>query len=146
MEIEVDEVRLTEFKKFKHTSLYWITDNPNVALIRANATYIPIEDFKSAFIAMEELVRNQKIKRLIFDKRALRVFHQPSMEWYFIEWKEKMADLGLTTHVKILPDDVVFCQSVKIGRQQIDQKYPNARFHKLNIQYAVTLTEAAADY
>ena len=144
MEFEIDKVPLIEFKKFKHASLCWVRDHPHVALVVAHATYIPIDQFKVAFSSIEELIHDKNITTLVFDKRALRVFHQPSMEWYFTEWKAKMADLGLTRHVKILPDDVVFCESVKIGRRQIDQKHPNARFHQLSIVYAANIGEAIA--
>jgi hypothetical protein len=110
--------------------------------MEANASYIPIEQFKEAFHAMEELIIKKKINKLIFDKRQLSVFHQPSMEWYFVEWKEKMADYGLVNHIKILPQDEVFCQSVKIGREQINKKYPQARFRQLYIQNASSVEEA----
>ncbi len=142
METESAEIKLIEFKKFRHATLYWIQSHPHVALIVANVSYIPIENFKDAFLAMEPLVTEKKITKLIFDKTQMRVFHQPSMEWYFVEWKERMADLGLVNHVKILPEDYIFSQSVKIGRGLIDNKYPKARFHQLSIQYASTVEEA----
>ena len=72
------------------------------------------------------------------------VFHQPSMEWYFVEWKEKMYNHGLKTHRKILPKDAVFRQSVKIGRDKINREYPQGKFHKMDIQYFETLDEAIA--
>jgi hypothetical protein len=135
-------IRITEYKKFRHAALYSIEGHPTIALIAATSTYIPIEDFKEAFNEMGRLVIERKITRLIFDKRQMRVFHQPSMEWYFIEWKEEMAAHGLHTHVKILPEDDAFCQSVKLGRRQIELKYPAAGFHQLNIRYANSLEEA----
>lgn len=136
------DIEREEFKKFKHATLYWLKSHPHIALMEANASYIPIEQFKEAFHAMEELIIKKKINKLIFDKRQLSVFHQPSMEWYFVEWKEKMADYGLVNHIKILPQDEVFCQSVKIGREQINKKYPQARFRQLYIQNASSVEEA----
>ncbi|MCV9385673.1 hypothetical protein [Reichenbachiella ulvae] len=113
-----------------------------MGLIKASASYIPIEEFKEVFLSVADLVKDKSIDKLIFDKTSLQVFHQPSMEWYFVEWKSEMAKIGLVRHVKILPDDLVFSQSVKLGRQQIDEKYPDAPFHDLSIQYADTLEEA----
>ena len=135
------EIELEEYSKFKHATLYWVKSHPHVGVIEATASYIPIEKFKEVFHAMEGLVKEKKINKLIFDKRQLKVFHQPSMEWYFVEWKERMADEGLVNHVKILPDDEVFCQSVKLGREQINKKYPQARFRQLSIQYASSVEE-----
>jgi hypothetical protein len=135
-------IKIKEFKKFRHVTLYMLDDYPEVAMITATSSYIPIEDFKDAFNEMGKTVIEHKITRLVFDKRLMRVFHQPSMEWYFVDWKERMADYGLHQHVKILPADHAFCQSVKIGRKQIDLKYPKARFHQLSIRYADSLEEA----
>ncbi|MCB0490714.1 MAG: hypothetical protein KDC99_19735 [Cyclobacteriaceae bacterium] len=139
---ESSEIDLELFKSFKHARLYWVRSHPDTALIESAASYIPIENFKSIFTAMEELVKEKSVSRMIFDKRAMRVFHQPSMEWYFVVWKEAMAEFGLVRHVKILPDDPVFVQSVKIGRGAIDRMYPNARYHQLSIAYAQSVEEA----
>ena len=64
------------------------------------------------------------------------------MEWYFVEWKEKMYNKGLKTHRKILPQDPVFRQSVKIGREQISEKYPNGKFNLMDIAYSNDLEDA----
>lgn len=142
MSNESKSVALIEYKKFKHATLYCFENYPHTGLIQADSTYIPIEQFKEIFHSMEELIQERGITRLIFDKRKLSVFHQPSMEWYFVEWKEKMTHYGLKHHIKILPDDNVFCQSVKLGRDQINKKYPHAKFHELTIEYASSIEEA----
>lgn len=115
---------------------------PDSLLVKATAEYIPIDEFKEIFNFAGKLVEELKIKRLVFDKRAMRIFDQPSMEWYFTEWKAKMADLGLTKHRKILPDDFAFRESVKVGRKNIARKHPQGKFHDLDIQYASSLEEA----
>ncbi|QSE99338.1 hypothetical protein JR347_05450 [Fulvivirga lutea] len=117
-------------------------ENTHTLVVAATGTYITIDEFKSIFNYIGELVKSHKITKLVFDKRKLNVFHQPSMEWYFVEWKEKMFDLGLKTHRKILPEDQVFRQSVKIGRQQIAEKYPNGKFNEMDIQYFENLDDA----
>ncbi len=142
MEESNRDLILEEFRKFPHVTIFWVKSHPDTVIISATSSYIPIEEFKNAFQTMEELIVEKKIQKLIFDKRSLRVFHQPSMEWYFVAWKEKVADYGLNRHVKILPDDVVFCRSVSIGRSQLNKKYPNAKFHQLSILYAKNIEEA----
>jgi hypothetical protein len=134
--------KLKTVKTFKQATLSVVTEKPHIAVIEATANYIPIEQFKEIFNATGEVVKSQGIKALIFDKQKLTVFHQPSMEWYFVEWKEKMSQLGLTHHVKILPQDEVFKYSVKIGREKINLAYPNGKFHSLSIEYASNLEEA----
>jgi|SRR5688572_14841226 hypothetical protein len=131
-------------QNFKHATLKSVESNPQTLILEATATYIPIEQFKEIFNSIGTIVKEKKISKLIFDKRKLTVFHQPSMEWYFVEWKEKMFDLGLKTHRKILPQDDVFRQSVRIGREKIKSTFPNGKYNEMDIQYAETLEDAVA--
>ena len=131
-------------RSFKHAVIKTVDSQPQIAIVESTSTYIPIEQFKEIFHSIGDLVKTKKITKLIFDKRSLTVFHQPSMEWYFVEWKEKMFDLGLKTHRKILPQDEVFRQSVKIGREKIKNTHPNGKYTLMDIQYSETLEDAIA--
>lgn len=133
---------LIEEKKFKHATVYTVAMSPTIAIVEATANYIPLDPFKEVFNFIGELAAKRRITKLIFDKRKLSVFHQPSMEWYFIEWKEKTFDLGLKTHRKILPIDDVFRQSVRIGREKINKAYPTKKFNAMDIQYFESVEEA----
>ncbi|MBL7858671.1 MAG: hypothetical protein JNM57_13365 [Cyclobacteriaceae bacterium] len=133
---------LEKVKEFKHATVSIARNDSNTLVVAATASYIPIDQFKLIFSHIGDYVKNEKVTKLIFDKRNLSVFHQPSMEWYFVEWKEKMFELGLVNHVKILPKDEVFRQSVKIGRNKINETYPDGKFHRMNIRYAESLEEA----
>ena len=139
------EIELIEKKKFKHASVYVVKDQGEVGLVKATTTYIPFDQFKEIFAYIGELTTKDKITKLVFDKSALSVFHQPSMEWYFLEWKEKMFDLGLKTHRKILPNDEVFRQSVKIGREKIKKNHPNGKYTLMDIRYAESIEDAIAN-
>src|SRR5688572_29907663 len=134
--------KMIKEKEFKHGSIYLLPQQPSVAVVEATTNYIPLEQFKEIFNFIGELTFKKKITKLIFDKRKLSVFHQPSMEWYFVEWKEKMFDAGLKTHRKILPQDDVFRQSVRIGRDKINKTYPSKKFNEMDIQYAESIEEA----
>ena len=46
--------------------------------------YVPIDNFKNIFLKISEIIKQGGYKKFIFDKRSLRAFHQPSMEWYFL--------------------------------------------------------------
>lgn len=129
-------------KDFKHASIFLSTEFPEIAIVEATANYIPLERFKEIFQFVGDLAVKNAVTKLIFDKRQLSVFHQPSMEWYFVEWKEKMFDVGLKTHRKILPLDDVFRQCVRIGRNKINEAYPSKKFHQMDIKYASTIEEA----
>jgi hypothetical protein len=133
---------LIEEKKFKHGTIYIVKNSPHIAVVEATANYIPLDPFKEIFNYIGDLTKAKGITKLIFDKRKLSVFHQPSMEWYFIEWKEKTFDLGLKIHRKILPVDDIFRQSVRIGRDKINKAYPTKKFNLMDIQYFETVEEA----
>ena len=135
-------IQLIEKKRLRHAVVSIVEDSPETAVVQATSNYIPIEQFKEIFNFIGKLVAQEGIKKLVFDKRELTVFHQPSMEWYFVEWKEQMFHQGLTVHRKILPNDEVFRQSVKIGRDKINKMFPDGKFHKMDIGYAESLEDA----
>jgi hypothetical protein len=104
--------------------------------------YVPIEHFKDIFYKISELVKKGVNQKFIFDKRALRAFHQPSMEWYFVVWKKEMYQFGLKIHRKILPNESWFRKSVEIAKLQIVQNYPDNIVDKLDIRYCESIQEA----
>lgn len=142
MDAIISHQSLLEKKRFKHAIVSVVQGSPHIAVVTATTGYIPIDQFKEIFSAVTDLVKNEKITKLIFDKSTLTVFHQPSMEWYFVEWKEQMFELGLKSHRKILPRDEIFRQSVRIGREKISKQFPNGKFQHMDIQYADSLKEA----
>ncbi len=133
---------LIKEKEFKHANVFTDGHSPSTAVVQATANYIPLEAFKEIFKFIGEMAKKKNLTKLVFDKRKLTVFHQPSMEWYFIEWKEEMFDVGLNVHRKILPTDAVFRESVRIGRDKINKNYPLKKFNLMDIQYAESIEEA----
>ena len=126
---------------FNYADIYLLKDQP-ILVVEATNTYIPIDEFKEIFRKAAEVVREHRVQKVVFDKRALGVFHQPSMEWYFTEWKEELLKDGMKTHRKLLPNDFAFRQSVKIGKLRILEKHTNLRLDELDIQYVESLEEA----
>lgn len=107
------------------------------------AEYVPIDNFQEIFLSMSDFVKEFNIKKIIFDKRALTSFHQPSMQWYFIIWKKDMFELGLKTHRKILPNNAPwFNKAVEAGHQSIKRNNPNNIIDKLDIAYRDDIADA----
>mgnify|MGYP001809934804 FL=1 len=104
--------------------------------------YIPIDDFKTTFIHITRIIEKGKFRKFIFDKRSLRAFHQPSMEWYFLNWKNKMLELGVDQHRKILPEEKWFEKMVMIAKDQIMKNNPDNIIHLLDIKYCNSIEEA----
>lgn len=133
---------LKTVKEFEASKVSEVEGKPDTLVISANSHYIHIDDFKKLFEYAGMIAKERGIERLVFDKRRLTAFHQPSMEWYYTEWKDKMFDLGLKTHRKILPDNNVFKMAVKAGKEKLSEKYPDAKFHQMDIKYSDSVEEA----
>ncbi len=133
--------RLEIKEEFEHSDIFFVENRP-VLIIKASDTYIPTEEFKSLFTKATELIKEHGIQKVIFDKRRLQTFHQPSMEWYYVHWKEDLLQEGVNTHRKLLPDDQIFKKSVELGIAKIKEKYPHIRLSEMDIQYFDTLQEA----
>lgn len=106
--------------------------------------YVPIAHFKDIFYRISDLVKSGLNEKFILDKRSLRAFHQPSMEWYYLDWKKDMLACGLKKHRKILPDETWFKKSVSIAKDQIHQRYPDNVIDQLDIAYCNSVEEAMA--
>lgn len=121
----------------------YLLPDEKILILELTKEYIPIEEFREIFTETVPLVKEYKIEKFIFDKQNLRVFHQPSMEWYFVEWKKQLYDLGLSKHRKILPkNQPAFTMAVEAGRAKILAEYPNLIIDKLDIQYKDSIEDA----
>ncbi|WP_258098997.1 hypothetical protein [Marinoscillum pacificum] len=107
--------------------------------------YVPIRFFIETFNQISNVARSSKYRKFIFDKRNLRTFHQPSMEWYFLEWKTEMVEYGLTQHRKLLPDLQWFVKAVELARRPLLEKMPESLSQQLDIRYCDTLEQAVAE-
>jgi hypothetical protein len=133
--------RLDLQEEFEHSDIFLVENKP-ILIIKASDSYIPIEEFKELFAKASELIRTHNIQKIIFDKRRLQVFHQPSMEWYYVHWKEALLNEGIKAHRKLLPNDQVFKKSVELGKAKIMEKYPRIRLKEMDIRYYDSLQEA----
>ena len=105
--------------------------------------YVPIEEFKEIFNATVPFIEKLGIKKFIFDKQKLRVFHQQSMEWYFLNWKKEIYSLGLSIHRKILPqNEPLFKLAVEAGLAKIKRENQDTIISLLDIQYCASVPEA----
>jgi len=120
-------------------------DDSHTLLCIVKTSYVPMADFQVTFNKMEALTQDRPITKMVFDKSKLTTFHQPSMEWYHVYWKEKMYDRGLKIYRKVLPSNEFFVQSVQVGRQNIRKNNPDFDFDKYDIQYFNTLEAALSN-
>ena len=129
-------------QKDEIANVYWILKHKTI-VCEAIHEYMPQDDFKILFTSISNYIAKYRPETFVFDKRALKAFHQPSMEWYFTEWKSDMSKLyGLKKHRKLLPNTSWFALAVKAGRAELAKKYPDGEFHNLDIQYKNSVVEA----
>jgi len=117
-------------------------EDKNTVICVLLSDYVPIADFRDLFNRISAVVLSKNINKFVFDKRSLRTFHQPSMEWYFIEWKTAMFKHGLTVHRKILPDLAWFAKAVEIARNPLLDKFPADVRAGIYIGYRDSIEEA----
>jgi len=123
-------------------TVFLLPDN-QIMICELTKEYVPIEEFKEIFSETVPLIEKYGIKKFIFDKQNMRVFHQPSMEWYFVFWKQEIYAKGLSVHRKILPQDqTAFCLAVEAGKAKIMSEYKDTVIPLLDIQYKTTVKEA----
>jgi hypothetical protein len=134
--LTLDLVAETQHGKVEHVL------DEKIVILTFKGTFVPFDAFKELLSKVEALVKTTKIEKMIFDKTSLKVFHQPSMEWYHVEWKPKMLPKGLKTYRKILPQDPLFIQSVQVGREKIQKLHPHFNFGKFDIMYCKRMEDA----
>lgn len=137
--IEENNFKL-EFE-FRYAKVY-ANSEKGMIICELLTDYIPIDDFINTFNQISAIVEAGKYEKFIFDKRSLRAFHQPSMEWYFLNWKNKMLELGIRKHRKILPEEKWFEKMVMIAKEQILKNNPENIIHLLDIKYCDSIEEA----
>jgi hypothetical protein len=120
----------------------YVNKDKGIVICELLTDYVPIEDFKNTFYQISDLVKKGSFNKFIFDKRSLRAFHQPSMEWYFLHWKNEMLEYGIVKHRKILPSEKWFEKMVMIAKEQIMKNNPENIIHRLDIKYCDSVEEA----
>ncbi|MCC5920361.1 MAG: hypothetical protein LAT68_09580 [Cyclobacteriaceae bacterium] len=104
--------------------------------------YTPIKFFKSTLLKVSDLVASGINKKFILDKSNLKAFHQPSMRWYFTEWKVDLKAMGLNKHRKILPQEEWFRKIVELERNKILEEWDGDFFEQFDLKYCETVEEA----
>lgn len=122
-----------------------ILNEGQILICQAIDIFIPTEQFTNLFQEIGNYIKSHSVKKLIFDKRSLKIFDQKAMTWYHIVWKKEMLAYGLETWRKLLPQDATFRMSVNIGKNKIKTDHPEFDFDLFNIQYVESFEEAILD-
>ncbi len=115
-----------------------------ILICEIKSSYVPFEEFQILINTCEQVIASiGGCVKFIFEKRALRSFHQPSMEWYYTVWKPKMyQQYGLGIHRKLFPQEKWFLKCIEAGRHEIRTKFPTSIANSLDVRVCMTLEEA----
>lgn len=122
----------------------YVEPQSKIFICEIGKPYMPIEEFKNLLMQKGLFIKEYGgCNKFIFDKRAIRTFHQPSMEWYYVIWKVKMLEkFGLRIHRKLFTKDIWFRKAIEVGRAQIKMKYPDSPCHSLDIRVYESIRDA----
>lgn len=122
----------------------YVQPQSKIFICEIGKSYMPIEEFKNLLMQKAMLIKEYGgCEKFIFDKRAIRTFHQPSMDWYYVVWKVKMLEkFGLRVHRKLFTEESWFRKCVEVGRISIKAKYPDSLCHSLDIKVCESIRDA----
>lgn len=136
------QARFTEQFANDFGKIYTCND-ANIIICELTKAYVPIDEFMNVLKKKAEIIEKHGCEKFIFDKRELRGFHQPSMEWYYLTWKPEMyRKFGLSKHRKLFTTEEWFLKCIQAGRNEIKRKDPGNIVHTLDIKVCQTLDEA----
>jgi len=122
----------------------YIHETDKIIACVLTADYVPITRFKQIFEMLADEIKSGDYNKFVFDKSHLRTFHQPSMKWYFTEWKTEMINYGLNRHFKVLPKLDYFRKAVEAARKPLLAKYPKETLDKIRIEYFESVEDAVS--
>ncbi|SDL45250.1 hypothetical protein SAMN05421823_10664 [Catalinimonas alkaloidigena] len=114
----------------------------NVIIMTATRPFIPEDEFREMLAQLETFLRQQPVRKLIFDQRHLRHFHARSFEWLFCHWQPRMQHHALVQYCYLLPEDTLFRSEFRAFLRKIREEYPPNLFHEMQLHFCDSFLEA----
>jgi hypothetical protein len=133
-----------EYYQGKYATVTFLPAN-ETAIFRIHGAFIPMTDYQAALDKLSELVQQDKVQKLVVDAPKLVAYHQPSVEWSFVNWKKRMEPHGLRQYRYVLPDSGEYRRSLQDGLRKIGREHPDTGIDRLDLAYCRTLDEAVED-
>lgn len=141
-DLQVIDERFTERYGDEYGKVYTCNDS-NILLCELLQPYIPIDHFMNLLKQQMTLMEMYGCDKFIIDGRAIRGFHQPSMEWFYLTWKvEAYKRFGLEKHRQLFTDEEWFLKCIDAAQDQIKRKDPGSIVHTLDLKRCESLEEA----
>lgn len=141
-DMDILEAQFSQRYEGEYGKIYTANEQ-NVIICEITKPYVPIDGFMALLKEKAKHIEDFGCDKFIFDKRELRGFHQPSMEWYYLTWKPEMYQkYGLAVHRKLFTTEDWFRKCIQAGRAEIKRKDPGSIVHTLDIQVKESLHAA----
>jgi hypothetical protein len=137
---------LKELMKLRHAVCYTVENNDDVIIININSAYIPKTHFQEMLITISQEIVRRGFKKVVFDMSLLQFYHEPTFDWFFTVWKERMFYHGVTCHRIILPKIQIIRDGVEQSRKKASEIFPHEKYWELEVQYAETAEDALNEF
>ena len=136
---------LQEYFRGNYATVSFMPAN-ETAIVSIHGAYIPMTDYQQTLEKLGELVKQEKVQKLIVDARQLVAYHQPSVEWSFLNWKQEMRTHGLNSYRYVLPNTGEYRRNLEHGIQKIRREHPNTDvLDRMDMAYCRSLEEAVEE-
>ncbi len=136
---------LEEYYRSRYATVSFMPAN-ETAIVSIHGAFIPMTDYQQTLEKLGELVRQEKVHKLIVDAQQLVAYHQPSVEWSFLNWKREMRNHGLTSYRYVLPNGGEYRKNLENGIRKIRRDHPNMEvLDRMDLTYCHSLEEAVEE-
>jgi|GEM_PF-7004584 len=116
------------------------------AIVSIHGAFIPMTEYQQTLEKIGELVKQEKVHKLIVDARQLVAYHQPSVEWSFLNWKREMSTYGLNSYRYVVPNSGEYRKNLENGIQKIRRDHPDTDLlDRMDLAYCRSLEEAVEE-
>ncbi len=116
------------------------------AIVSIHGAFIPMTDYQQTLEKLGELVKQEKVQKLIVDARQLLAYHQPSLEWSFLNWKREMQRHGLMRYRYVLANTGDYRRNMENGILKMRREHPETELlDRMDLAYCRSVEEAVEE-
>jgi hypothetical protein len=138
--------RLEEVLRTRHAVCYNIEGSEDAFVIEATSAHIPKTQFQEMFITIGQNIIKSGCRKVIFDMSMLQFYYEPTFDWFFTVWKERMFYHGISCYRIILPHIEIIREGVEKSRKKAYEIFPDEKYWEMDIQYTDTVEDALNEF
>jgi len=135
---------MKEYYRGKYATVSFMPAS-ETAVVRIHGAFIPLTDYQDTLEKLGELVEQEKVHKMIVDAQQLVAYHQPSVEWSFLNWKQEMQSHGLKSYRYVLSDSGEYRKMLENGLSKIRREHPETQLDRMDVAYCRSMEEAVEE-